>query len=183
MPFAAKNSITLFVTDLPIPDAAENSPMVVCSAIPTTALARSEVCTGSSRVPGYLSSKKQKPGRPCKPVADWHDFTVLFCMSLVVLGAISLSFASQTFSIVKGRVVEKGVGVIESGGKAVVTNTISVFIENDDRVFNIKRGTVVKYPVSEQDVQAVEIGSEVELFVSSVRATVRLLGQPSHGTV
>jgi hypothetical protein len=104
-------------------------------------------------------------------------------MSLVVLGAISLSFASQTFSIVKGRVVEKGVGVIESGGKAVVTNTISVFIENDDRVFNIKRGTVVKYPVSEQDVQAVEIGSEVELFVSSVRATVRLLGQPSHGTV
>lgn len=116
-------------------------------------------------------------------MADWRDFTVLFCMSLVVLGAIALSFSAQTFSIIKGRVVEKGVGVIESDGKPVVTNTISVLIENDDRVFDIKRGTVVKYPVSEQDVQAVEIGSEVELFVSSFKATAKLLGQPSQGTV
>jgi hypothetical protein len=104
-------------------------------------------------------------------------------MLLVVLGAVSLSLSAQTFSIVKGRVVEKGVGVIESGGRAVVINTISVLIENDDRVFDIKRGTVVKYPVNEKDVQAVEIGSEVELFISSFKSTARLLGQPSHGTV
>lgn len=104
-------------------------------------------------------------------------------MSLVVLGAISLSFTAQTFSIVKGRVVEKGLGVIESGGESIPTNTISVLIENDDRVFDIKRGTVVKYPVTEQDVQAVKIGSEVELFVSSFKATAKVLGQPSHGTV
>jgi hypothetical protein len=116
-------------------------------------------------------------------VADWRDFTVLVCMLLVVLGAVSLSLSAQTFSIVKGRVVEKGVGVIESGGRAVVINTISVLIENDDRVFDIKRGTVVKYPVNEKDVQAVEIGSEVELFISSFKSTARLLGQPSHGTV
>lgn len=104
-------------------------------------------------------------------------------MSLVVLGAISLSFSAQTFSVVKGRVVEKGIGIIDSGGKSVATNTISVLIENDDRVFDIKRGTVVEYPVGEQDIQAVEIGSEVELFVSSFRTTARLLGQPPAGPV
>lgn len=104
-------------------------------------------------------------------------------MSLVVLGAISLSFTAQTFSIVKGRVVEKGIGVIESDGEQVLTNTISILIENDDRVFDIKRGTIVKYPVTEQDVQAVDIGSEVELFVSSVKAVARVLDQTSQGTV
>jgi len=116
-------------------------------------------------------------------VADWLDLTVLVCMVLVVLGAASLSFTAQTFSIVKGKVVEKGIGVLEFGGKPQVTNTISVLIENDDRVFDIKRGTVVRYPVTEQDVQAVEIGSEVELFISSFKATARVLGQPSARTV
>ncbi|NWG36972.1 hypothetical protein [Nitrososphaera sp.] len=115
-------------------------------------------------------------------MADWRDFTVLFCMTLVVLGAVSLAFSAQTFSIVKGKVVEKGVGVLEFDGKPRLTNTISVLIENDDRVFDIKRGTVVKYPVTEQDVQVVEIGSDVELFVSSFKATARVLGQPSPGS-
>ena len=112
-------------------------------------------------------------------MADWRDFTVLFCMTLVVLGAVSLAFSAQTFSIVRGKVVEKGVGVLEFDGKPRLTNTISVLIENDDRVFDIKRGTVVKYPVTEQDVQAVDIGSDVELFVSAFKSTARVLGQPS----
>ena len=112
-------------------------------------------------------------------MADWRDFTVLFCMTLVVLGAVSLAFSAQTFSIVRGKVVEKGVGVLEFDGKPRLTNTISVLLENDDRVFDIKRGTVVKYPVTEQDVQAVEIGSDIELFVSAFKATARVLGQPS----
>lgn len=115
-------------------------------------------------------------------MADWRDFTVLFCMTLVVLGAAALAFSAQTFSIVRGKVVEKGVGVLEFDGEPKLTNTISVLIENDDRVFDIKRGTVVKYPVTEQDVQAVEIGSEVELFVSAYKATVRVLGHPSPGS-
>ncbi len=104
-------------------------------------------------------------------------------MSLVVLGAISLSLTAKTFSIVKGRVIEKGIGVIESDGEQVLTNTISILIENDDRVFDIKRGTIVKYPVTEQDVQAVDIGSEVELFISSFKAMARVLDQSSQGTV
>lgn len=116
-------------------------------------------------------------------MADWRDCSVLVCMFLIVLGAVSLSLSAQTFSIVKGKVVEKGIGVIESGGRAVITNTISVLIENDDRVFDIKRGTVVKYPVNEKDVQAVEIGSDVELFISSFKSTARLLGQPLQGAI
>lgn len=115
-------------------------------------------------------------------MADWRDLTLLVCIVLVVLGALALSTAAQTFSIVKGKVVEKGIGVVQFEGKPRLTNTISVLIENDDRVFDIKRGTIVKYPVTEQDVQAVEIGSEVELFVSAFRTKARVLGHPSSGT-
>ncbi len=114
---------------------------------------------------------------PCVP--DWKDFTVVLCAALVVLGAVALSVSAQTFSIVEGQVVEKGVGVLQFGGKPRLTNTISVFIEDDDRVFNIKRGTIVEYPVSEADAQALQVGARVELLVSSYTATVRILHLPA----
>ena len=116
-------------------------------------------------------------------MTDWRDITVVVCMSLVVLGAVSLSLAAHTFSIVKGTVVEKGIGVFQFGGESRVTHTISVFIENDDRVFDIKRGTIVQYPVTEEDAQMTEIGSEVELFISSYRNTARVLSHSSSGTI
>lgn len=115
-------------------------------------------------------------------MADWRDLTVVVCIVLVVLGAVALSTAAQTFSIVKGKVVEKGIGVLQFEGKPRLTNTISVLIENDDRVFDIKRGTIVKYPVTEKDIQTVEIGSEVELFVSAFRTTAKVLDHPSPRT-
>jgi len=109
------------------------------------------------------------------PVPDWKDMTVVLCAGLVVLGAVALAASAQTFSIVKGQIVEKGVGVLGLGQKRTLTNTISVLIEDDDRVFDIKHGTVVKYPVSESDARALQIGSRVELFISSYGSAVRIL--------
>jgi hypothetical protein len=108
-------------------------------------------------------------------MADWKDLAVVLCAALVVLGASALAVAANSFSIVKGKVVEKGTGIIEHGGKRALTPTISVFIENDDRVFDVRAGTIVWYPVTEADAQAIEVGSEVELFVSSSKATVKVL--------
>jgi hypothetical protein len=113
------------------------------------------------------------------PLADWKDLTVLLCMALVVLGAIALAVSAQSFSIVRGKVVEKGVGVLQHEGRPRLTNTISVLIENDDRVFDIRRGTVVQYPVAERDSEAIAVGSEVELLVLSYRPNVRILDGPS----
>jgi hypothetical protein len=106
---------------------------------------------------------------------DWKDLTVLLCAGLVVLGAIALAAAAQSFTLVEGRIVEKGVGVLKFGDKTRLTNTISVLIENDDRVFAVKRGTVVKYPVSEHDAKDIEIGSRVQMFVSSYNPNVQIL--------
>lgn len=110
------------------------------------------------------------------PVADWKDAAVVLSMVLVVLGAIALAVSAQSFSIMRGKIVEKGIGVLQFEDKPRLTNTISVLIENDDRVFDIKRGTIVQYPVTEKDIQAVEVGARIEFLVSSYSATVRILG-------
>lgn len=115
-------------------------------------------------------------------MADWKDLAVVLCAALVVLGAVALSVSAQTFSIVEGQIVEKGIGVLQIEGKPRLTNTISVLIEDDDRVFDIKRGTIVQYPVSEADAQALQVGARVELLVSSYAATVRVLNAPSAGS-
>jgi hypothetical protein len=112
-------------------------------------------------------------------MSDWKDMAVILSVALIVLGAVALAVSAQTFSVMRGKIVEKGVGVLEFGGKPRLTNTISVLIENDDRVFDIKRGTVVQYPVTERDVQAAEVGQEIEFLVSSYSATVRILGPQS----
>jgi hypothetical protein len=114
-------------------------------------------------------------------VADWKDLAVVLCAALVVLGAVALSVSAQTFSIVEGQIVEKDIGVLQIEGKPRLTNTISVLIEDDDRVFDIKRGTIVQYPVSEADAQVIQVGARVELLVSSYATTVRVLNAPLAG--
>jgi len=113
--------------------------------------------------------------------SDWRDLTVVLCMSLIVLGAVALAVSAQTFSIVRGKVVEKGIGVLEFEDKPGLTNTVSVLIEGDDRVFGIKRGTVVQYPVTEQDSRLVEVGASIEFLVSSYSRTIRILEGASGG--
>jgi hypothetical protein len=101
-------------------------------------------------------------------VPDWKDFAAIFCASLVVIGAAALADAAQTFTIIRGKVLEKGVATIELGdGSSYSTPTVSVLLENDDRVFRIERGTVVEYAVSEIDAQRVKVGSSVEMLVST----------------
>jgi hypothetical protein len=125
-----------------------------------------------------FKKNRHKPGkRKPAPVPDWRDLTILLCAGLVVLGAIALATAAQTFSLVEGRIVEKGVGLLKFGNKTRITNTISVLIENDDRVFAVKRGTIVKYPVSDNDAKEIEIGSRVHMYVSSYNPTVQILAR------
>lgn len=108
---------------------------------------------------------------------DWKDFAVVLCAVLVVVGAGALAVAAQTSTIVRGKVLEKGVASLDlDGGGSYSTQTISVLIENDDRVFRIERGTVVKYAVSDVDARLVDVGSEVELLISSYSRVARVIG-------
>jgi hypothetical protein len=102
-------------------------------------------------------------------------------MTLIVIGAMALATSAQSFSIMKGKVVEKGVGVLQFGGKPKITNTVSVLIENDDRVFEIKKGTVVQYPVTERDAGSVVVGSQIEFLVSENSPAIRMLRPQSSG--
>lgn len=108
---------------------------------------------------------------------DWKDFTVVLCAVLVVVGAGALAVAAQTSTIVRGKVLEKGVASLDLGaGSSYSTQTISVLIENDDRVFRIERGTVVKYAVTDSDALLVDVGSEVELLITSYNRVARVIG-------
>ena len=112
-----------------------------------------------------------------RSLPDWKDFVVILCALLIVIGAGALSVAAQTFTIVRGKVMEKGVASYDLGdGRSYTTQTLSVLIENDDRVFRIERGTVVKYAVSDGDAQRVDVGSNVELLVSSYHKMARVIG-------
>lgn len=108
---------------------------------------------------------------------DWKDFAVVLCALLVVVGAAALAVAAQTFTIVKGKVLEKGVVTLDPGnGMPYSTSTISVLLENDDRVFRIERGTIVKYAVSDSDAGLLNVGAQVELLISSHNNVARVIG-------
>jgi hypothetical protein len=109
-------------------------------------------------------------------VPDWKDFAVVLCVLLVVLGAVALAVAAQTFVIVAGKVLEKSSATVNlPDGSSHTTQTISVLIENDDRVFRIERGTVVKYAISDGDAQLLDVGSEVELLISTHSRVARVI--------
>ena len=61
------------------------------------------------------------------------------------------------------------------GSKSSSTQTISVLIENDDRVFRMERGSVVKYAISGGDAGRIDVGSKVELLISSHTSKARLI--------
>lgn len=107
---------------------------------------------------------------------DWKDFAVMLCALLVIVGAGALASAAHSFTIVRGKVLEKGVATVDLGGGAsYVTPTVSVLLESDDRVFRIEQGMVVQYAVSEGDAALVDIGSEVEMMVSSHNSLARVI--------
>jgi len=82
----------------------------------------------------------------------------------IFLGAAAPGTAAQTFTIVKGKLLEKGIALCAVGGKSHTVQTISVLIENEGLVFKIEQGIVVKYAISDDD-HLIDVGSEVELFV------------------
>lgn len=84
-----------------------------------------------------------------------------------MLAVAALVTASQNFVIVRGKVVSTGSALIDSEGGKVPTRTVTVVIENDDRVFRIKSGTAVEYAVSDADAMLLRTGEQVELMLSS----------------
>jgi hypothetical protein len=115
-------------------------------------------------------------------VADWKDLAVVLSALLLVLGSVALAAAAQMFTIVGGKVIEKGVVTLElENGMSYSTPTISVLLENDDRVFRIEGGTVVEYAVTDSDAQLVEVGSQVKLLVSSYSNVTRLIAPEGSG--
>jgi len=72
-------------------------------------------------------------------------------------------------------VLEKGIAVQNFGSTPVPTQTISVLIENNDRVFRIDRGSVVKYAISDGDAKRIAVGSEVNLLISTYESKARLI--------
>lgn len=112
---------------------------------------------------------------PLCSVSDWKDLATVLCLALLVLGTMALASAAQTFTIIKGKVLEKGTAAQGFGSKSSPTQTISVLIENDDRVFRIERGSMVKYAISDGDAERIDVGSEVELLISSHNSKARLI--------
>ncbi|MGI0029382.1 MAG: hypothetical protein ACREAQ_06710 [Nitrososphaera sp.] len=104
---------------------------------------------------------------------DWKDATVVLILVLVVLGAVSLSVSAQSFTIVRGKIVEMGAVAPEENRQPM--RTITVLIENDDRVFRIDRGTAVKYAISDRDAELLAVGSHVQLLVTSYSDEVRVI--------
>ena len=108
-------------------------------------------------------------------MVDWKDFASLFCLALILLGVAALVTAAQNFAIVRGRVLTTGVAVLDGQDGSVQTRTVTLVIENSDRVFHIERGTTVEYAISDEDALLVRAGSEVELMVSTHQAKARIL--------
>ena len=71
-------------------------------------------------------------------MSDWKDFVAILCVFFIFVGAAALGIAAQTFTIVKGKVLEKGIALYAVGGKSHTVQTISVLIENEGRVFKIE---------------------------------------------
>jgi hypothetical protein len=99
-------------------------------------------------------------------MATWVDFAALLCLALTVLGVAALSVAASTFAIVKGKVIDIGTAFIDSGEGRTQTMTVTILLENPDRVYRIDRGTAVEYAISDDDARLVQVGSELTLKIS-----------------
>ena len=106
---------------------------------------------------------------------DWKDFASLLCLALVLLAVAALVTAAQTFAIVRGKVVTTGTAIVDSNGTRTSTRTVTVAIENADRVFHIAPGTLVEYAISDSDAGLLEVGSSVELLVTLHSNKARLV--------
>ena len=107
-------------------------------------------------------------------LASWRDFTVLLCISLTLLGVAAMSTSASSFVIVKGIVTAVGSANLDEVGR---TATVTVVIQDPDRVFRIERGSAVEYAVSDDDAAKISVGSEILLLVSSHHSRAKLINQ------
>lgn len=94
----------------------------------------------------------------------------------MLLGVAVLATSARTFTLVSGRILEIGTGIIDdSDGVPTSTKTITMLISNDDRVFRIESGSVVKYAISDQDAETARVGYDVRVLVSTYSNKVKLV--------
>lgn len=105
----------------------------------------------------------------------WTNIAVILCTVLIVIGAASLVTAAESFTIIKGRVPDKGKGYLKVEGKPLSVHTVSVLLENKDRVFRIEQGTIVTYAISDRDWKSLKLGSKVELFISAYNKDAKII--------
>lgn len=108
-------------------------------------------------------------------LVNWKDFATILCLALTILAVAALVTAAENFVIVRGKVVGAGNAFIDSSGEKIPTRTLTVIIENSDRVFRIQAGTSVEYAISDEDASLAKVGSEVELFISSHQSKARII--------
>lgn len=77
--------------------------------------------------------------------------------------------------IVSGDVVSIGAGFIDSGDGKIPTKTVTIIIDNADRVFRIQAGTAVEYAISDEDAALLQVGTKISLLVSSNQNRARVV--------
>ena len=92
-----------------------------------------------------------------------------------MLAVAAIVTAAQNFVIVRGTVVNKGSAFIDTDGHRESTRTVTLVIENADRVYRIRAGTAVEYAISDTDAKVVQIGSHIELLISLHNSRARVL--------
>ena len=98
----------------------------------------------------------------------------MFCLSLTLLGVAAMATAASSFVIVNGRVTAVGSALLNEVGR---TATVTLVIEDPDRVFRIERGTAVEYAISDEDATKIRVGSEIALLVTSHDNRAKLIGE------
>jgi len=83
-----------------------------------------------------------------------------------------MSTAALSFVIVRGIVTAVGSANLDEVGR---TATVTVIIQDPDRVFRIERGSEVEYAVSDDDAGEISVGSEILLLVSSHHSRAKLI--------
>lgn len=83
--------------------------------------------------------------------------------------------SASTFVIVSGQVVSIGEAIIDGKDGKMPTKTVTIIIENADRVFRIQGGTAVEYAISDEDARLLRVGAQVSLLVSSHQIRVKVV--------
>lgn len=107
---------------------------------------------------------------------DWKDLTVIACTALILLGAVALTAAAHSFAIVEGNVLKKQITLSNDSNKPPHTIAmVLIHIGNNDRVYNVRGGSIVQYALSENDYDKIKTGDRVKILVLASNEKIKVL--------